>query len=209
MAKVFISYSHADEKWKDRVVKHLGVLANEGLEVRDDRKIAAGDAWADEIGIAIATCDVALLLVSADFLASSFILGHEVPALLQRRQEQGIRVIPLILSHCAWNCVPWLSAIQVWQKDGKPLSGMSRHAAEAALAELAGEITDLLLQPISKSSRLPRPHLPGATPSPAATIWREKLEFLRVQEAICSDPAQRFTLKKQIEEAEAKLRDLS
>jgi hypothetical protein len=40
-------------------------------------------------------------------------------------------------------------------------------------------------------------------------IWKEKLDYLRAQEAICSDPAQRFTLKKQIEEAEAKLRELS
>jgi hypothetical protein len=86
---------------------------------------------------------------------------------------------------------------------------MSRHAAEAALAGLAGEMADLLLRPISKSSSLPRPRPRGALPSPAADIWREKLEYLRVQEAICSDAAQRFTLKKQIEEAEAKLRELS
>jgi len=42
----------------------------------------------------------------------------------------------------------------------------------------------------------------------ARGTWQERLEFLRQQEAICSDPAQRFTLKKQIEEAEAKLAEL-
>ncbi|WP_295392525.1 hypothetical protein [uncultured Thiodictyon sp.] len=45
--------------------------------------------------------------------------------------------------------------------------------------------------------------------SPAARLWAEKLEFLREQEAICSDPAQRFTLKQQIAEAAAKLAELS
>ncbi len=51
---------------------------------------------------------------------------------------------------------------------------------------------------------------PGRAPAPSAlAIWKEKLDYLRAQEAICSDPAQRFTLKKQIEEAEAKLRELS
>ena len=45
----------------------------------------------------IERCDVAVLLISADFLTSPFILDQEVPQLLQRRQEQGIRVIPLIV----------------------------------------------------------------------------------------------------------------
>ena len=84
---------------------------------------------------------------------------------------------------------------------------MSRHAAEATLAELAGEVADLLLTPITKATRLASPPQAGA--SPAAAIWREKLGFLRAQEAVCSDPAQRFTLKKQIEEAQIRLRELA
>jgi hypothetical protein len=41
---IFISYSHADEAWKDRVEKQLRVLEPEGnFEVWDDRRIAAGD----------------------------------------------------------------------------------------------------------------------------------------------------------------------
>jgi len=42
MAKVFISYSHDDEDWKDRVVRQLDVLAEEGLSVWQDRQIAGG-----------------------------------------------------------------------------------------------------------------------------------------------------------------------
>ena len=170
------------------VVKQREVLAGEGLQVWDDRRIAAGADWEAEIDRAIAGCDLALLLVSADFLTSRLILGQEVPPLLQRRQGQGIRVIPRILSPCAWSRIPWLSAIQARPKDGKPLSGMSRHTAEAA-GGARGEIADLLLRPISKLSSLPTPRPPGVAPSPAAAIWREKLDYLRVQEAICSDSA--------------------
>jgi len=47
---VFISYSHKDEEWKDRLVSHLGVLQQEGLlDIWEDRRIAAGDDWYDEI----------------------------------------------------------------------------------------------------------------------------------------------------------------
>ncbi len=56
----------------------------------------------------------------------------------------------------------------------------------------------------------PAGSMPNATArtSSALPIWQEKLDYLRVQQAICSDPAQKFTLRKLIEEAEAKLRDL-
>ncbi|NJD52671.1 MAG: hypothetical protein FIB07_07360 [Candidatus Methanoperedens sp.] len=41
---IFISYSHKDESWKDRIVTHLGVLAQEGLlDTWDDRRIGAGE----------------------------------------------------------------------------------------------------------------------------------------------------------------------
>lgn len=59
---------------------------------------------------------------------------------------------------------------------------------------LGREVADLLLAPVSNASSLPNNRLLGAPPA---------------QAAICSDPAQRFTLKKQIEEAEARLRELA
>lgn len=74
---VFISYSHKDEAWKDRLVTHLGVLQSQGLlDLWDDRRIGAGQDWHQEIEQAMAAASVAVLLVSADFLTSQFILGE-------------------------------------------------------------------------------------------------------------------------------------
>ena len=42
----------------------------------------------------------------------------------------------------------------------------------------------------------------------ALETWIEKLEFLQRELAICSDPSQRFSLQKQIEEAKAKILEL-
>ncbi len=43
---VFISYSHKDEVWKDRLETQLRVLQFEGmLETWTDRQIGAGDDW--------------------------------------------------------------------------------------------------------------------------------------------------------------------
>src|SRR6185369_561554 len=64
---VFVSYSHMDEVWKDRLVKHLEVLNWEvALEVWDDRRIDAGDDWLPTIKAAIRRARVAVLLISAD-----------------------------------------------------------------------------------------------------------------------------------------------
>jgi hypothetical protein len=45
-SSIFVSYSHLDERWKDRLVRHLKVLEPGGvLSVWDDRRIAVGADW--------------------------------------------------------------------------------------------------------------------------------------------------------------------
>jgi hypothetical protein len=147
MAKptVFISYSHKDEEWKDRLVTHLEVLRHQGLlDPWDDRRIGAGEDWEQEIQEAMASASVAVLLVSASFLSSKFILGEEVPRLLERRDKEGLRIFPVIVKPCAWQTVGWLSRIQARPKDGRPLSAGDEHQIDADLAAIATEIHELL-----------------------------------------------------------------
>lgn len=157
MAKVFISYSHQDEGWKDRVVKQLKVLADLSLEVWDDRRIQAGADWEKDIETALQSCDAALLLISADFLTSAYITTKEVPALLERREKEGLRVIPVILSPCQWQRKLWLKPIQARPKAEEGLSGMTPHEAEKALSWLAGEVMDLIAGQQQPASPKPTP----------------------------------------------------
>ncbi|MFL6198308.1 MAG: toll/interleukin-1 receptor domain-containing protein, partial [Thermoanaerobaculia bacterium] len=138
---VFLSYSHRDEGWKDRVATALRALELQNeLEVWDDRRIGGGDGWFSEIEKAMNRAAVAVLLVSTDFLASGFITGTEVPHLLKRRQEEGLRVIPLFVRPSPWKALDWLAAIQGRPKDAKPLSKLRKAQADEFLAELALEI---------------------------------------------------------------------
>ena len=82
---IFVSYSHKDEREKDKLLSHLGVLQHQGLiDLWSDDRIGAGTHWKQEISEAIAQAKVAILLISANFLTSDFILGEEVPKLLKR-----------------------------------------------------------------------------------------------------------------------------
>lgn len=94
--KVFISYSHEDRKWLDRLNVHLKPLRlNE--ELWDDTRIEAGMKWRDEIDRALADARVAVLLVSPDFLASEFISDVELPALVESASARGTRILTVIL----------------------------------------------------------------------------------------------------------------
>ena len=145
MKQIFISYSHEDEDWKDRLVTQLGVLQMEGaFSIWEDRQIAAGDDWYPEIENALNEASVAILLISANFLNSDFIVKHEVQRLLERRATEGVRVIPLIVKPCAWTKIKWLSPIQARPKDGRALSSGKDAQTDADLATLVEEIADLL-----------------------------------------------------------------
>lgn len=61
----------------------------------DDTRIELGDNWLPEINSAIEHARVAILVISANFLTSSFIRASEVPSLLRRRALGDLRVIPI------------------------------------------------------------------------------------------------------------------
>lgn len=175
MTKIFISYSHKDEAKKNTLNKHLAVLTHAGiaLEPWDDRRIQGGEDWRQEIRAAIEGCSIALLLISADFLTSNFILDEEVPRLLERRAQAGVRVIPIIVAPCQWQLVSWLVPLQARPLDGKPLSKLGKAKLDDVLSNLAGEIHRLhtqgfTLKPVPVASApVPAPE-PAITRSPAA-----------------------------------------
>jgi WD40 repeat protein/uncharacterized protein YjbI with pentapeptide repeats len=141
MSSVFLSYSHRDEAWKDRLQTHLGVLEAQGLlDVWNDRRIAAGADWHSEIAAAIDRATVAVLLLSADFLTSPFILSEEVPRFLKRRVTQGLTVLPVVVRSCAWQEVAWLREMLARPLDGHPLAGFHGDRREQELANIAREI---------------------------------------------------------------------
>ena len=120
--KIFISYSHKDEKFKDELVKMLAGLQRRGvIDTWQDRRIEPGEEWFKAIKQAINECDMALLLVSADFIASRFINGEELPDLLKRREKEGMIVIPIIVRDCLWQSEPVLKDLQALPTDGKPV----------------------------------------------------------------------------------------
>ncbi len=139
---VFISYSHEDEPEKDQLLTHLDVLQKAGLiDLWSDDRISGGGDWEQEITEAMNKATVAILLISANFLTSDFILGVEVPTLLKRRKEEGLYIFPVIARACYWEAFGWLGEMNVRPRDNKPVWGSGRPVdkeLKAITREIAG-----------------------------------------------------------------------
>jgi hypothetical protein len=138
---VFVSYSHADAAWLERLKVHLRPLVRRGtLNLWDDTRISPGQAWQAEVAGALAQARVAVLLVSADFLASDFVADNELPALLHRAASGGVLILPLVIGPCLFSEHEELSRYQSVNSPNKPLSLMPSPDAETVLVSLARSV---------------------------------------------------------------------
>lgn len=140
--KVFISYCHSDQKALARLQKHLAPLEQQGLvESWDDTRIKPGARSLEEIEAALKLAKVAVLLVSADFLASSFITRKEIPEILKAEQSRGLVVLPVILSKCQVDASP-LEPFQAVNPPSRLLTSMDRGEKEEVWDKVARAVRE-------------------------------------------------------------------
>jgi hypothetical protein len=143
--RIFVSYSHADSKPKERLLKHLEVLSDAAeFDVWTDSQIAAGDKWEPAIEQALHGANIAILLITADFLTSDFIRHKEIPTILQRRESEDLRVYPILAKPCAWQAVPWIKETQLRPVAAKPVFRSGGRYADDELARITLELLALL-----------------------------------------------------------------
>lgn len=141
MPGVVISYSRQDEVWMRRLLTHLKPFEVLGmLWVFSDAAISAGIAVRGEILNAIDNAQVAVLLISADFLSSDFIREVELPRILGRYQAGELQILPLLVQDVAWDWIPWLKEMQMRPWNAIPLAARNHTGKEKELAKVVREI---------------------------------------------------------------------
>ena len=114
--RVFFSYSHKDEVYKKELDVHFAQLRNTGrVETWNDRKIVAGDNWNDEIKKQLKEADIVLLMLSADFFNSKYIMQQELKIVKDRLDNnESFEVIPIYTRSCFWK------SFEIMKKQGIP-----------------------------------------------------------------------------------------
>jgi hypothetical protein len=82
------------------------------------------------------------LLVSADFLASDFIVNNELPPLLMSAEARGLRILPVVLKPCGFHRDPVLSNFQSINNPAAPLLGLAHIEQEAIYSRIADEVAE-------------------------------------------------------------------
>lgn len=138
---VFISYSHKDKRYLDRLLVHLKPLErHRHIDTWSDIRIQSAERWRDEIQEALLSSQVGILLVSADFLASDFITSNELPPLLLRAEQNKCQILPIVVGPCLFQQIQALQQFQAANPPDKPLSNLKRAQQEKVLRDVAERV---------------------------------------------------------------------
>ena len=86
--KVFFSYAHADETYKNELNKHLSPLKrSEKIEAWNDEELLPGSSFDDEIKQKLEQSDIIILLISSDFINSDYCYEIEMQNAMTRAER--------------------------------------------------------------------------------------------------------------------------
>lgn len=142
--QLFISYSHKDERWLEKLKQFLLPLEQEGLlRVWDDTKITPGAEWLTEIRDALGLARVAVFLVSQDFVNSPFITEKELPSLTEAAANRGCLIYWIAVSSSTFETTP-LAKYQAASKE--PVDLMSEPERNRVLADISRKLKAAISQ---------------------------------------------------------------
>ena len=96
--ELFVSYSHLNAVWLDRLRPLLQFEhCRDKAYHWDDQKMQAGDRWDQEIKAALERMDVFVCLLSTEFLTSGYIRSVELPRALEREMAGEIAIVPIVI----------------------------------------------------------------------------------------------------------------
>jgi hypothetical protein len=140
--KAFISYSHHDEHYLERLKIHLTPMRRDG-RITDwaDKDIYAGSNLDSSISDELESSDLFIALISPDYLASNYCYEKEFNKALAMQEEGRITIVPIILQPCEWKNTPFVK-MKALPKDGKEISEWTNE--NNAYLDIANELRRLL-----------------------------------------------------------------
>lgn len=172
--RLFVSYSHADSKYLAELKLVLAPLIREDrILFWDDTRIQAGARWQAEIESSLAAANVVLVLVSANLLASEFVMREELPLILDRVKRDGTRLLWVAVGHALVSETE-LIEFQALNDPRRPLETLQRPQRMAMWTRIGESIKEAIgvstvaaaLGTMDESFNLVRSVVEGSTRAP-------------------------------------------
>jgi TIR domain len=178
--RIFISYSHENEIW---LTQYLDPLKNKknpkylldfwelslrGRGVvfwydRDETQgIRGSDKWRARIFEEIDNADIAILLITQDFIISPFIRDEELPYILNRSKESKMEILPILLEPARLKDLDLANTFQITPGRPTPLSEILE-ASESKGQNARIEIIEAIEYVIEKVLKKRNPDKPQET----------------------------------------------
>lgn len=147
--RIFFSYAHEDEKFREELEKHLSFLKrNKKIIGWHDRRISAGANWEQEINDNIDQAQIILMLISPDFINSDYCFETETIRALEKHGKGEALVIPIIIRPCLWTETPFKN-LQALPTDGVPVSTAANQ--DQAWLNVAHGLLEVINQRLAKN----------------------------------------------------------
>jgi hypothetical protein len=138
--RVGIWHSPADARFAERLRIHLQPKIWQGqIDLWNPDHIQPGTKWQEERTRAIQSAAIAVVLVSADLMASDFIARYELPQILYRAMAQGTVILLLHVNPCNING-SGLEKFQPINSPDKPLAQLGPTDRDKILVRTASII---------------------------------------------------------------------
>lgn len=146
-----MSYSHKDTSLIQEIMAFIRRPIEEvGGIFWTDRDIEWGALWDNEIRAKLQSADIALVMVSQNFLSSDYIRSVEVKEFLNRRKNEGLIILPILIAPSLWDDYEWLRNTQAFPRDGRYIKG--RRNREALYVEIATGLKGAVLNLAQQST---------------------------------------------------------
>jgi len=141
--KIFISYAHEDEKYKDKIIMFFKpkIICGE-VEIWHDRDISEGDLLHEKIQEKLNTAHAIIMLISPHFLASEYINSKEFKIALERHKDGNARAFGIVVEDSDWLSTE-LNKFLLFPKDAKPIETFPRREVNTVYNGIINKITKI------------------------------------------------------------------
>lgn len=142
--KIFISYSHDNAKWLEKLRKHLNHLSKHAqIEYWSDKNIVPGTSFHDEMKQAMEVTRIAVLLVTPEYLDSEFICDEALPYFVEMFQKQEIDIFWIPISASSYQ-LSQLKDIPSIHTPKEPLDTLTQPRLDEILTRMVKNITKIM-----------------------------------------------------------------